>query len=148
MKTILIVSLVFLGCSTSQNFKSNFEKALDIQKYFTAKESKNEIIQSLGINYQINENGIVYYTTDSRIPELGLFFSQENILETAFIFLTKEELLNFKSTIPCNWNEKDEIEDFGHYFRSVKKGNCIELQISYQSRKSISNLIEVRWQRR
>ena len=96
MKTILIVSLVFLGCSTSQNFKSNFEKALDIQKYFTAKESKNEIIQSLGNNYQINENGIVYYTTDSRIPELGLFFSQENILETAFIFLTKEELLNFK----------------------------------------------------
>lgn len=77
------------------------------------------------------ESGIMYTNPNSKFPEMAFFFDSSNKLREQFVFLQKAKLQEFKKEINCNWQETVETRDIAHYQRTIKKGSCPELNITY-----------------
>jgi hypothetical protein len=92
------------------------------------------------------ESGIIYTYPNSKFPEMAFFFDSSNKLREQFVFLQEAELQKFKSTINCKLKETVETRDIAHYQRTIKKGSCSELNITYETYPDL-NAFELRWKK-
>lgn len=77
---------------------------------------------------------------------MGFFFDSSNKLRGQFAFLDESSLQHFKKAVHCEWKETEEVKDVDHYQRTIKKGSCPNLSISYETYLGL-NTYEVRWKR-
>jgi hypothetical protein len=62
------------------------------------------------------------------------------------VFLQETALQEFKKAMNCKWKETEEVKAIAHYHRTIKKGSCPELGISYETYFDL-NAYELRWKR-
>lgn len=143
-KLILILLLLISGCSSSgENKRYKFQIQNDL---WEKQSTKSEVIKSLGTGFTEVDSGIVYKYPNSDRPEIGLFFDASNKLVEQFAFLDERSLQDFKSSINCKWKEVEEVKSVAHYQRTIKKGSCSALSITYETYLGL-NAYEVRWKR-
>ena len=143
-KLILILLLLISGCSSSgENKRYKFQIQNDL---WEKQSTKSEVIKSLGAEFTEVDSEIVYKYPNSDRPEIGLFFDASNKLVEQFAFLDERSLQDFKSSINCKWKEVEEVKSVAHYQRTIKKGSCSALSITYETYLGL-NAYEVRWKR-
>jgi hypothetical protein len=143
-KLILILLLLISSCSSS--LESKRYKFQILKELWEKRSTKSEVIKSLGAEFTEVESGIVYKYPNSDRPEIGLFFDSSNRLVEQFLFLDDGYLEHFKSSVNCNWKEVEEVKSVAHYQRTIKKGSCPGLSITYETYLGL-NAYEVRWKR-
>jgi hypothetical protein len=144
MRTILFMFFAFcFSCSTksTDQLRDKYTLMNDLwQKKATAEDVK----KTFGDNFKEVASGIIYTFPNSKFPELGFFFDSSNKLRGQFAFMDEASLGRFKKTLKCNWQETQEERTIAHYIRTIKKGLCTDLSISYETYLSL-NAYEVRW---
>ena len=141
----LILLFLISGCSSSAESKIyKFEILNDL---WEKQSTKSEVIKSLGSEFTEVDSGIVYKYPNSDRPEIGLFFDSFNKLVEQFAFIDKASLQQFKKSVNCDWKEVQEVKSVAHYQRTIKKGSCLALSITYETYLGL-NSYEVRWKRK
>lgn len=145
MKKLILPLLLFISaCSTSAEVKKN--KYLLLNELWQKHSTRSEVIRTLGDGFIEVDSGIVYRYPNSNRPEIGLFFDSSNRLDEQFVFMGEQSLTQFKSSLECKWKETEEVIDVAHYQRTIRKGSCPDLSISYETYLGL-NAYEVRWKR-
>lgn len=142
----IIVSLLFFISACSSNAENKKNQYLVLNELWEKQSTKSEVIKSLGGGFKEVDSGIVYTYPNSNRPRIGLFFDSSNRLREQFVFLQEAALQDFKKAINCNWKETEEVRDIAHYQRTIKKGSCPDLSISYETYLDL-NAYELRWKR-
>lgn len=142
---ILILPLLIFGCSS--NLEKKLHKFQILNDLWEKQSIKREVIKSLGSEFTEVESGIVYKYPNSDRPEIGLFFDSSNKLVEQFAFLDEASLQKFKKSVNCKWKEVQEVKTVAHYQRTIKKGSCLDLSITYETYLGL-NAYEVRWIRK
>ena len=140
----LLLLLLISACSSSAENKKY--KSLMLNELWENHSTKNEVIKSLGYGFIEVDSGIVYTYPSSKRPEIGLFFDASNRLVEQFAFLDETSLQHFKKSVNCKWEEAEEVKNVAHYQRTIKKGSCSTLSITYETYLGL-NAYEVRWKR-
>jgi hypothetical protein len=143
-KLILILLLLISACSSSAENKKY--KSLILNELWEKHSTRIEVIKSLGDKFTEVDSGIVYKYPNSDRPEIGLFFDTSNKLVEQFAFLDESSLQHLKKSVNCKWNETEEVKNVAHYQRTIKKGSCSALSITYETYLGL-NAYEVRWKR-
>lgn len=146
MKMILILFVVSLySCSVTSKAEGK-NKFIQMHELWKMKASPDDIKKTFGMSFKDVDSGITYSFPNSKFPEMGFFFDGSNNLREQFAFLDEASLQDFKKTIHCEWKETEEVKDIAHYQRTIKKGTCPNLSISYETYLGL-NAYEVRWKR-
>ena len=145
MKKLNLLLFFFISaCSSGPASKKN--KYLLLNELWQKHSAMSEVVQILGKGYVKVDSGLVYRYPNSKRPEIGLFFDSSGKLTEQFVFMDEKALIQFKSSIDCRWKETEEKKDIAHYQRTIKKGSCPSLSISYETYLDL-NAYEVRWKR-
>ena len=139
---LTILTLCF-SCSTKPTDQVKDKYAL-MNDLWKDKANAEDIKRAFGDGFKEVESGIIYTFPNSKFPELGFFFDSSNKLRGQFAFMDEASLGRFKKTLKCNWQETQEERTIAHYLRTIKKGLCTDLSISYETYLSL-NAYEVRW---
>jgi hypothetical protein len=139
---LTILTLCF-SCSTKPTDQVKDKYAL-MNDLWKDKASAEDIKRAFGDGFKEVESGIIYTFPNSKFPELGFFFDSSNKLRGQFAFMDEASLGRFKKALKCNWQETQEERTIAHYIRTIKKGLCTDLSISYETYLSL-NAYEVRW---
>ena len=139
---LTILTLCF-SCSTKPTDQVKDKYAL-MNDLWKDKANAEDIKRAFGDAFKEVESGIIYTFPNSKFPELGFFFDSSNKLRGQFAFMDEASLGRFKKTLKCNWQETQEERTIAHYLRTIKKGLCTDLSISYETYLSL-NAYEVRW---
>ena len=110
------------------------------------KATPDEIKKIFGGSYIVVDEGITYSYPNSKFPEMGFFFDSSNKLREQFVFLPEDKLQEFKKETDCKWKETEEVKNVAHYQRTIKKGSCSTLSITYETYLGL-NAYEMRWKR-
>ncbi|MBL7664297.1 MAG: hypothetical protein JNM93_04140 [Bacteriovoracaceae bacterium] len=146
MKMIFSIFLFSLAsCANTSAFEKE-DKFIKMHQLWMANASLFDVKKAFGESFKNVENGISYNFSDSRFPEMAFFFDKSNKLKEQFAFLNEASLLNFKKAVKCDWKETEETKEMAHYSRTIKKGSCPNLSISYETYLNL-NAYEVRWKR-
>ena len=108
------------------------------------KANSAEVKKTFGDKFSIVESGIAYNYPNTKFPEMAFFFDSSNKLREQFVFLQEAALQEFKKAMNCKWKETEEVKAMAHYQRTIKKGSCPELGISYETYLDL-NAYELRW---
>lgn len=146
MRTILIVILTLcFSCSTKPTNEVK-DKYILMNDLWQKKASIDEIKKSFGNNSKSVDSGIIYTFPNSKFPEIGFFFDSSSKLRGQFAFMDEASLEYFKKAMKCEWKESEEKRPIAHYTRTIKKGSCSDLSITYETYPSL-NAFEVRWKK-
>lgn len=143
---IFIVALFSIFSCSSNDIVINESKYIQMNDLWKMNGGIEDVKKVFGNKSRPVESGIMYTYPNSNFPEMAFFFDSSNKLREQFIFLQEAELQKFKSTINCKWKETQEIKDISHYQRTIKKGSCSELNITYETYLDL-NAFELRWKR-
>ena len=141
---LTILTLCF-SCSTKPTDQVKDKYAL-MNDLWKDKANAEDIKRAFGDGFKEVESGIIYTFPNSKFPELGFFFDSTNKLRGQFAFMDEAALESFKKTMNCNWRETEEKRQIAHYIRTINKGTCSSLSISYETYVGL-NAYEVRWKR-
>ncbi|MGE3610735.1 MAG: hypothetical protein AB7I27_14175 [Bacteriovoracaceae bacterium] len=144
MKTLILLSSILIACTSKTEHP--MKKYASMDSLWTKNSSRGEVIDSLGNEYKEAHDGIIYELPSSKSVESGHFFSEAQKLVEQFIFLDEAAFLDFKKVVPCSWSESEKMESVGHTVYSIKRGRCVEKNLSYEFRPG-NNRYEVRWKR-
>jgi hypothetical protein len=144
MKALILISMLLMACSSKT--EHSVKKYALMDSLWKKKSSTIEVIESLGNQYKEVHEGIIYEFSGSNSIESGHFFSKEQKLVEQFIFLDEAAFLDFKKVTPCLWRESEKMESVGHTVYSVKRGRCVNKNISYEFKPG-NNRYEVRWKK-
>jgi hypothetical protein len=142
----LILSLLFFISACSSIAENKKSKLLTLNELWEKHSTKSEVLNSLGNGFKEVDSGIVYTYPNSDRPEIGLFFDASDKLVEQFAFLDEASLYQFKKLVNCKWKETEEVKNVAHYQRTIKKGYCPTLSITYETYLGL-NAYEVRWKR-
>lgn len=146
MKMILITFLVsFSSCSVTSKVEGK-TKFIQMHELWKMKASLNDVKKTFGTNFKDVDSGLTYSFPNSKFPEMGFFFDNSHNLREQFAFLDEGALQILKKELHCEWKETEEVKDIAHYQRTIKKGSCPNLSISYETYLDL-NAYEVRWKR-
>ncbi len=140
---IWILTALFFACtSTTKLISTNNYVALN--NLWQKKTTRVEVIQIYGQKFKEVPYGIIYYNSDYQYPEKAFYFDAQEILTEQFIIIDEKSFNNLLREINCDWKEQEEIKQLSHYFRRIKKGQCLKYSISYVQDSSLRSF-EVRW---
>lgn len=146
MRTVLFFILILcFSCSTksTNEMKDKFVLMNDLwQKKVTAEDVK----KMFGENFKEVDSGIIYTFPNSKFPEQGFFFDSSQKLRGQFAFMDEASLVRFKKALGCDWKESEEKRTVAHFERTIKKGLCPKLSMSYETYPGL-NAYEFRWKK-
>lgn len=145
MKIIIIFFISIISCSSNDRAIAK-SKYIQMNELWEMNARIEDVKTVFGNKTTTVESGIIYTYPNSKFPEMAFFFDSSNKLREQFVFLQESALQDFKKTINCKWKEIEEIKNIAHYQRTIKKGSCPELNITYQTYIDL-NAYELRWKR-
>lgn len=145
MKILFIALFSIISCS-SNDIAMKESKYIHMNDLWKMNAGIEDVKKVFGNKSHSVESGIMYTFPNSKFPEMAFFFDNSNKLREQFVFLQEAALQEFKKEINCNWKETVETRDIAHYQRTIKKGCCPELNITYETYLDL-NAFELRWKR-
>lgn len=144
MKIVIMVVLFTLSSCSSSSSADGKNKYFQMNELWKMKANSAEVKKTFGDKFSIVESGIAYNYPNTKFPEMAFFFDSSNKLREQFVFLQEAALQEFKKAMNCKWKETEEVKAMAHYQRTIKKGSCPELGISYETYLDL-NAYELRW---
>jgi hypothetical protein len=145
MKIFFVALLSIISCSSNE-IAIKGSKYIQMNDLWKMNARIKDVKKVFGNRTTTVESGILYTYPNSKFPEMAFFFDSSNKLREQFVFLQESALQDFKKTINCKWKETEEIKNIAHYQRTIKKGSCPELNITYKTYIDL-NAYELRWKR-
>lgn len=146
MRTMYFIVLIFCISCSSKSTNQSKDKYILMNDLWQKKATDEEVKKSFGDNSKKVDSGVIYTFPNSNFPEIGFFFDSSTKLREQFAFMDEASLERFKKVIKCDWKETEEQREIAHYTRTIKKGSCSDLSISYETYPSL-NAFEVRWKK-
>jgi hypothetical protein len=145
MKIFIVALFSIISCS-SNDIVINESKYIQMNDLWKMNGGIEDVKKVFGNKSRPVESGIMYTYPNSNFPEMAFFFDSSNKLREQFVFLQEAALQELKKEINCKWKETVETRDIAHYQRTIKKGSCPELNITYETYLDL-NAFELRWKR-
>jgi hypothetical protein len=142
---LMLILLALSSCSSSDTIEQK-NKYIQMNDLWKKKASSADVQNVFGDKLNSVDSGITYNYPNTNFPEMAFFFDSSNRLREQFVFLQEAALQEFKKAMNCKWIETEVVKDIAHYQRTIKKGSCPALSITYETYLGL-NAYEVRWKR-
>lgn len=144
MKLIQVILMMSLMISCSLNSKKNLQQYEIVNNLWQKKSKLNDVTDTFGIPNESSAKKVVYFFPNSKILKIQFTFNSQDQIETAFLFLEKNEIENLKSFINCKWNETIGSKQIVSTTYLTHQGNCLDYPLRFNYFSSLKSY-EIWW---